>query len=50
MLNNLKAKLNTKFEDKLSNSALRELLYHNTKRGPLDEAVILARYKDIESQ
>lgn len=50
MLNNLETKLKTKFEDKLSNSALRELLYHNTKRGALGETVILARYKDIESQ
>ena len=48
MRSNLEIKLNTKFHDKLSNPTLRELLYHNSKRGALVHDAILAKYNDLE--
>jgi len=48
MRNNLEHMLNTKFDDKLTDPTLRELLYHNSKRGALNEDVLLAKYNDVE--
>lgn len=48
MRTNLEHKLNTKFDDKLTDPTLRELLYHNSKRGVLSEDVLLAKYNDTE--